>query len=98
MVAGGLVPQQKGADCMKWIPITAKNKKDIRIGDFISTIYGKGIIYKVLYIEYYMGKMLLDVGVCDKNGNIEREDCIYHSQDILFFNAYSPRNRKARVV
>ena len=98
MVAGGLVPQQKGADCMNWISITDKNKKDIRIGDFISTIYGKGIIYKVLFIGYYMGKMLLDVGVCDKNGNIERENCIYYGQDILFFNAYSPRNRKAQVV
>lgn len=56
MVAGGFVPQQKGKDCMNWISITDKNKKDIRIGDFISTTYGKGIIYKVLGIEYHMKK------------------------------------------
>lgn len=41
---------------MNWTPITGKNKKDIRIGDFISSTYGKGIVYKVLGIEYYMEK------------------------------------------
>ena len=44
---------------MNWIPITAKNKKDIRIGDFISATYGKGIIYKVLGIEHRMKKCSL---------------------------------------
>ena len=83
---------------MNWISITDKNKKDIRIGDSISATYCKGIIYKVLGIEYHMKKMFLDVCVCDKNGNIERENCIYYGQDILCFNAYSPRNRKAQVV
>lgn len=56
MVAGGFVSQQKGEDCMNWISITDKNKKDICIGDFISATYGKGIIYKVLGIEYHMKK------------------------------------------
>ena len=98
MAAGGLIPRQKGEGCMNWISITDKNKKDIRIGDFISATYGKGIIYKVLCIGYYMEEMLLDVGVCDKNGNIERENCIYYGQDILCFNEYSPRNRKAQVI
>lgn len=44
---------------MNWIPITDENKKDIHIGDFISATYGKGIIYKVLGIEYHMKKCSL---------------------------------------
>ena len=83
---------------MEWIPVTDENKKDIRIGDFISATYGKGIIYKVLGIEYHTGKMFLDVGVCDEHGNIERDDWIYTYQDIIYFDCYLPRNRKATVV
>ena len=44
---------------MNWTQITDKNKKDIRIGDFISATYVKGIIYKVLGIEYHMKKCSL---------------------------------------
>ena len=83
---------------MEWIRRTEKNQNDIRIGDFISSTYIKGIVYKVLGIEHYMGKMFLDVGVCDKNGNIESEDWIYHHQEIICFDEYSPRNRKAQVI
>lgn len=98
MVAGGFIPQQKGEDCMNWISITDKNKKDIRIGDFISATYGKGFIYKVLGIEYHMKKMFLDVGVCNEHGNIERDEWIYKCQDIIYFDCYSPQKRKATVV
>ena len=83
---------------MNWTSITDKNKKDIRIGDFISATYGKGVIYKVLGIEYHTGKMFLDVGVCDKHGNIERDEWICKCQDIIYFDCYSPRNRKATVI
>lgn len=99
MVAGGLVPQQKGEGCMmEWIRTTEKNQNDIRVGDFVSTIYCAGIIYKVLKIEHVKDKTFLDVGVCDKNGNIESEDWIYRHQEIICFDEYSPRNRKARVI
>ena len=98
MAAGGLVPRQKGAGGMNWIPITAKNKKDIHIGDFISATYGKGIIYKVLGIEYHMKKMFLDVGVCDEHGNMECDEWIYKCNDIICFDCYSPQNRRATVV
>ncbi len=83
---------------MNWIPITAKNKKDIHIGDFISATYGKGIIYKVLGIEYHMKKMFLDVGVCDKHGSIECDEWIYKCNDIICFDCYSPQKRRATVV
>lgn len=83
---------------MNWIPITAKNKKDIRIGDFISATYGKGIIYKVIGIEYHMKKMFLDVCVCDEHGNIECDEWIYERQDIIYFDCYSHQNRRATVV
>lgn len=83
---------------MNWISITDKNKKDICIGDFVSTTYCAGIIYKVLKVEHVKDKIFLDVGVCDKKGNIESEDWIYHHQGIVCFNAYSPRNRKAQVI
>ena len=83
---------------MNWIPITAKNKKDIRIGDFISATYGKGIIYKVIGIEYHMKKMFLDVCVCDEHGNIKCDEWIYERQDIIYFDCYSHQNRRATVV
>ena len=83
---------------MNWIPITAKNKKDIRIGDSISATYGKGIIYKVIGIEYHMKKMFLDVCVCDEHGNIECDEWIYECQDIIYFDCYSHQNRRATVV
>lgn len=83
---------------MEWVQITAESKKHIRVGDFISATYGKGIVYKVLGIEYHMGKMFLDVGVCDEHGNIERDEWIYTHQDIIYFDCYSPRNRRAKVV
>lgn len=83
---------------MNWIPITDKNKKDIRIGDFISVTDGDGIIYKVLGVEYHTGKMFLDVGVCDEHGNIECDEWIYECQDIIYFDCYSPQKRRATVV
>ena len=98
MAVGGFNARKKGADCMNRIPITAENKKDIRIGDFISATCGRGIIYKVLKIYGVNGEMLLDVGVCDKHGNIECDDWIYTSQDIICFNCYSPQKRRAKVV
>ena len=98
MVAGGFVPQQKGKGrLMEWIRTTEKNQNDIRVGDFVSATYS-GIIYKVLKVEHVKDKIFLDVGVCDKKGNIESEVWIYPHQGIVCFNAYSPRNRKAQVV
>lgn len=58
----------------------------------------KGIIYKILKIHDANGEMFLDVGVCDKYGNIEREDWVYSYQSITYFDCYLPRDRKARVV
>lgn len=98
MAAGGFIPRQKGEGGMNWIPITDENKKDIHIGDFISASYGKGIIYKVLGIEYHMKKMFLDVCVCDEHGSIECDEWIYKCKDIIYFDCYSPRNRRATVV
>lgn len=83
---------------MEWIPVTYENKKDIRIGDFISATCGRGIIYKVLKIYGVNGEMLLDVGVCDKHGNIECKDWVYYSQPITCFDCYLQRSRKAKVV
>lgn len=83
---------------MEWIPVTDENKKDIRIGDFISATCGRGIIYKVLKIYGVNGEMLLDVGVCDKHGNIECKDWVYYSQPIIYFDCYLQRSRKAKVV
>ena len=83
---------------MNWTQITDKNKKDIRIGDFISATYVKGIIYKVLGIEYHMKKMFLDVCVFDEHGNIECDEWIYKCQDIIYFDCYSPQKRRATVV
>ena len=82
---------------MEWIRTTEKNQNDIRVGDFVSATYS-GIIYKVLKVEHVKDKIFLDVGVCDKKGNIESEVWIYRHQGIVCFNAYSPRNRKAQVV
>ena len=83
---------------MEWIRTTEKNQNDIRVGDFVSAIYCAGIIYKVLKIEHVKDKIFLDVGVCDKNGNIESKVWIYRHQGIVLFDAYSPRNRKAQVI
>lgn len=83
---------------MEWIRTTEKNQNDIRVGDFVSTTYCAGIIYKVLKVEHVKDKIFLDVGVCDKKGNIESEYLIYRHQGIVCFNAYLPRNRKAQVV
>lgn len=99
MVAGGFVPQQKGnGRLMKWIRTTKKNQNDIRVGDFVSVSYGDSIIYKVLKVEHVEDEIFLDVGVCDKNGNIECKNWTYPSQKITVFDAYFPRNRKAQVV
>lgn len=81
---------------MEWIRRTEKNQNDIRIGDFVSAC--AGIIYKVLKVEHVKDKIFLDVGVCDKKGNIESEVWIYRHKEIVCFNAYSPRNRKAQVI
>ena len=77
--------------------VKTKGFNDIRVGDFVSATYS-GIIYKVLKVEHVKDKIFLDVGVCDKKGNIESENWIYRHQGIVCFNAYSPRNRKAQVV
>lgn len=98
MASGGFNTRKKGTDCMNWIPITAESKKHIRVGDFISATYGMGIIYKVLGFYNIDDEMLLDVGVCDKYGNIENEDWTYFGQSITCFDCYSQRNRKAMVV
>ena len=83
---------------MEWIRTTEKNQNDIRVGDFVSATYCAGITYKVLKVEHVKDKTFLDVGVCDKNGNIESEVWIYRHQEIICFNAYLPRNRKAQVI
>lgn len=82
---------------MNWTPITAENQKDIRVGDFVTAKYCKGVLYKVISTECYEGELYLAVGVCDKHGNVD-EKCIYHHQKIICFNSYSPQNRKATVV
>lgn len=97
MVAGGFNARKKGADCMNWILITAENQKHIRVGDFVTTQYCRGVLYKVLSTEYYECELYLAVGVCDKHGNID-EECIYHHPRIICFDSYSPQNRKVQVV
>ena len=82
---------------MNWIPITAESKKHIRVGDFVTAKYCKGVLYKVLSTECYEGELYLAVGVCDKHGNID-EECVYHHQKIIYFGSYSPQNRRAKVV
>ena len=99
MVAGGLVTWQESEGClMEWIRTTEKNQNDIRVGDFVSVSYGDSIIYKVLKVEHVEDEIFLDVGVCDKNGNIECKNWIYPSQKITVFDAYFPRNIKAQVI
>ena len=83
---------------MEWIRTTEKNQNDIRVGDFVSVSYGDSIIYKVIKVEHVEDEIFLDVGVCDKNGNIECENLIYPSQKTEVFDAYLPRKRKAQVV
>jgi len=82
---------------MNWIRITAKSQKDIRVGDFVRTIYFSNTLYKVLSIEYVDDEMYLMVGVSDKHGAVD-ERCIYARQHIKYFGTYSPQNRKAQVI
>lgn len=82
---------------MAWIPITTKNQKYIRVGDFVSAMYCRGVLYKVLSIEYLEDVMHLMVGICDKHGTVDEEH-IYSRQHIKYFGTYSPQHRKARVV
>ena len=83
---------------IEWIRATEENQNDIRVGDFVSVSYGDSLIYKVLKVKYVEDGMFLDVGVCDKKGNIERKDWVYYSQPITCFDCYLPQNRKAKVV